>query len=158
MMQRYFNKHQKTTITLLLACQQFLQQAVENGESYIPSEVLGDLKRSRSFAKRSMDSWLESLDDKTAKSIVNMIRDYEITIQTNMQAAKDPARREQQAFLSGAEYVQRMAEASMEAKCASCDGSCRDACPLYESYVHFEVPEYDPNHALCPYAMKEVSA
>ncbi|MFX4303022.1 DUF5651 domain-containing protein [Alicyclobacillus tolerans] len=41
----------------------------------------------------------------------------------------------------------------MDAKCKSCNGSCRDTCALLEFYTHFEVPAFDETHPNCPYAM-----
>lgn len=139
----------------MLACSQFLEQSLERGEGFIPANVAADLKRGRTFTKRAMDEWLSEIDTKTAKGVVNMIKDYEISIQTNRQAANDPGKKMQAALNSGMEYIERFAEQAMAGNCANCDGACRDECPLYEGFVHFGIPTYDENHVNCPYAMRD---
>lgn len=149
MTQTYLNSAQKVVLTKLFACYQFLDDLVTDSRA-LPDDVVPDLKRARTFAWRTAKSWLKRYDEKTHRSILNLIKDHEIGIMTRREAIK--TRKEMDAMLSGKEYVERMTEVTWDAKCKTCDGSCQATCPLYESYRHFEVAEYDPSHPLCAYA------
>ncbi|MCY0870812.1 MAG: DUF5651 domain-containing protein [Firmicutes bacterium] len=152
-MKNYLNSQQKKNLTVMFACAQFLQEIIEAGERYIPSSVQADLKRGRTFTQKAMDAWLAELDQKTARYVVNTIKDHEICVMPTLSARTSELFREYQGMLSGKEYMHRMAEITLDAKCKSCDGSCRDTCALLECYTHFEVPVFDETHPNCPYAM-----
>lgn len=152
----YLNANQKHALVKLYACSDFLAQAADKADKHMPKEALTALKHARTWSAKSWDKWLSQVDDKSSRGVVNMVRDFEVGIMTKRGASNDI--KEMSAYLSGKEYVERMAEVTMEAKCSRCDGTVRDTCSLYESYVHFEVATFDDKHPNCPYAQLEVEA
>lgn len=154
-MKTYLNSADKQNITILAAAAQFLDQAIES-VSKLPKPVVTNMKHGRTWTWKAVNETLESLDEKTRRQIVNIIKDTNIGVITkkDSQAWKKAA----DTYIGGQEYVHRMAEITMESKCRGCDGTCRDQCPLYESYVHFDVPTYDDGHPYCPYAHAGVTA
>lgn len=147
---QYLNSADKQALTMLAACAGFLEQSLE-GIRHVPKAAQSDMKRAKSFAWKAVQATLEPLEEKVKRQLLNIIKDVDIGIvsKKDVQAWKQST----DMYVSGKEFVHRMAEITMAARCATCDGSCRDTCPLYESYVHFEVPEFDPNHRNCPYSM-----
>lgn len=155
-MQISLNSRQKHALAKLFACQEYLEQSVEGADKHMPKPVLSELKHARTRAKKAWDLYIHSVDAKSAKGVVNLVKDFEIVVM-NKRAVGDGVK-EFEDMMSGKEYVYRMAEVAMSAKCQTCDGKCRDECPLYESFVHFDVPVYDENHTECPYSQLGVGA
>lgn len=151
----YLNANQKHALAKVFACYIFLSEAAEKAYKHMPKDVLTDLRHAKTRAYGAYDKWIRVIDDKSARGVVNVIRDMEIVIQTRKEASKEV--KEMSAYISGKEYVERFAEITMDAKCKTCDGTIRDTCPLYEGYVHFQLEPYDPKHPNCPYSQVEVS-
>jgi len=138
---------------MIAACAQFLDQAIESARR-MDAKVLADMKRSRSFAWRTVDAALRPLDDRTKQQVLHLIHDIDIGIVSKRDTNewKDAVAR----YGTGTEYVHTIAEAAMESRCRVCDGGCQNECPIYESFVHFQVPIYDATHPKCEYSMVEV--
>ena len=146
-----YNSADKQALTLFAAAAGFLDQSLD-GIRHIPAKAKADMRRAKSFAWRAVGQALQPLDEKTKKQLLNIVKDTTIGVVSKRQANewKDAT----DMYVGGKEYVHRMAEITMEAKCRTCDGTCRNSCPLYESYVHFDVPTLDNQHPNCPYSMQ----
>lgn len=145
---QYLNAAQKYSLTMMLACGQFLDQALEQAQK-MPKDIAADLKRGRSWVWRAATEWLKRYDERTHRAVLNIIKDCEIGI-----IAKQDKRQLEhlERYIGGREYAERLAEAAMQATCRTCDGACKDSCPLYEAYKHFDIPAWDEAHPHCEYA------
>lgn len=145
----YLNAQQKEALTMFLACAQFLEDAVKTANR-VPTENLADLKRARTYAWKGATGWLKSLDEKTKKSILNIIKDVDIGIISRQQAQEWTKMTD--TYIGGREYIYRYVENVLTTKCSKCDGSPGGECPIREAHKHFDIPAWDENHPRCEYA------
>lgn len=149
-MRTYMNATEKLAFVTLWASKSALAAVIEENGGHMPKAATGDLKRGYYFLNRGMERIVSDIDEKTKVQIDRIGRSVQIGIVNNRSHKLD--REAYERYLFGKEQVQDMAEMAMLAVCSSCDGSPREGCRLFQAFKHFDVPEWDAKHAMCPYA------